>query len=122
MRKIGTSAFGIRAPIIKEGDNIVDIVVNSVLDSKIDLRDKDVIGLTESIVARSQGNYVSTDEIAKEVNEIFEGDSIGVVFPILSRNRFSIILKGIAKSNKKVYIQLSYPADEVGNHLMDIDQ
>ncbi len=122
MRRIGTSAFGIRAPIIKEGDNIVDIVVSSVLDSKIELRDKDVIGLTESIVARSQGNYVSTDEIAKEVNEIFEGNSVGIVFPILSRNRFSIILRGIAKSNKKIYIQLSYPADEVGNHLMDIDQ
>ncbi|MFW6016451.1 MAG: coenzyme F420-0:L-glutamate ligase [bacterium] len=122
MRKIGTSAFGIRAPIIKEGDSIVDIVVQSVLDSNIELKDNDVIGLTESIVARSQGNYVSTDDIAKEVCEIFKSESVGVVFPILSRNRFSIILRGIAKSNKKIYIQLSYPADEVGNHLMDIDQ
>jgi F420-0:gamma-glutamyl ligase len=121
MRKIGTSAFGVRAPIIKQGDNIVDIVVNSVLGSGVELNDKDVIGLTESIVARSQGNYVTTKEIADEINEIFEGD-IGIVFPILSRNRFSIILRGIAKSNKKIYIQLSYPSDEVGNHPMDIDE
>ncbi len=121
MRKIGTSAFGIRAPIIKQGDSIVEIVVNSIIDSDIELKEKDVIGLTESIVARSQGNYVTTKEIADEINDIFEGD-IGVVFPILSRNRFSIILRGIAKSNKKIYIQLSYPSDEVGNHLMNIDE
>ncbi len=121
MRTIGTSAYGIRAPIIKSGDDIVEIVVNSVLNSGIKLQDRDVLGMTESIVARAQGNYVSVLDIAREINEKFEGD-IGIVFPILSRNRFSIILKGIAMSNKNITIQLSYPSDEVGNHLMDIDK
>lgn len=120
MRTIGTSAYGIRAPIIKEGDNLVDIVVQSVLQSGLELRDHDVIGVTEAVVARAQGNYVTTDDIAGDVNELFSG-KIGIVFPILSRNRFAIALKGIAKSGKKIYIQFSYPSDEVGNSLMDVD-
>ncbi len=120
MRTIGTSAYGIRAPIIQSGDNIVEIVVDTILNSGIDLRDRDVIGMTESIVARAQGNYVEIEDIAQEINEKFS-ESVGIVFPILSRNRFSIILKGIAMTNKKIFIQLSYPSDEVGNHLMDID-
>lgn len=121
MRKIGTSAFGIRAPMVKQGDDIVDFVVTAVLEAGISLRDKDVIGLTESIVARAQGNYVTIDEVAAEIDSTFEGD-IGIVFPILSRNRFSTILKGISKTNKKIYLQLSYPSDEVGNQLISIDQ
>lgn len=120
MRTIGTSAYGIRAPIIKEGDNLVDIVVQSVLQSGLELRDHDVIGVTEAVVARAQGNYVTTDDIAGDINELFSG-KIGIVFPILSRNRFAIALKGIAKSGKKIYIQFSYPSDEVGNSLMDVD-
>lgn len=120
MRTIGTRAYGIRAPIIKEGDNLVDIVVQSVLQSGLELRDHDVIGVTEAVVARAQGNYVTTDDIAGDINELFSG-KIGIVFPILSRNRFAIALKGIAKSGKKIYIQFSYPSDEVGNSLMDVD-
>ncbi len=120
MRTIGTGAYGIRAPIIKEGDNLVDIVVQSVLQSGLELRDHDVIGVTEAVVARAQGNYVTTDDIAGDINELFSG-KIGIVFPILSRNRFAIALKGIAKSGKKIYIQFSYPSDEVGNSLMDVD-
>ena len=120
MRTIGTGAYGIRAPIIKEDDNLVDIVVQSVLQSGLELRDHDVIGVTEAVVARAQGNYVTTDDIAGDINELFSG-KIGIVFPILSRNRFAIALKGIAKSGKKIYIQFSYPSDEVGNSLMDVD-
>lgn len=125
-RTIGTEVRGLRAPIVKEGDNIVKIVVDSVINSSknegFSLRDKDVVGITESLVARAQGNYITVDQIAKDINRKFKGDSLGVVFPILSRNRFSVILKGIAKSGKKIHLLLSYPSDEVGNHLMDIDK
>ncbi len=120
MRTIGTSAYGIRAPIIKEGDDLVDIVVQSVLESGLELRNRDVIGITEAVLARAQGNYVSTDDIARDINELFS-DEIGIVFPILSRNRFVVALKGIAEAGKKIYTQLSYPADEVGNSLMDVE-
>jgi F420-0:gamma-glutamyl ligase len=126
VRTIGTKAMGIRTPIVKEGDDLVDVVVNSVLKSANEegykINDKDVIGITESLVARSQGNYVDTDDITIDINNKFKGNSIGIVFPILSRNRFSLILKGIAKSKKKIYLILSYPSDEFGNHLMDIDK
>jgi F420-0:gamma-glutamyl ligase len=123
MRTLGTEVRGIRAPIVKEGDQLVDIVINSLKESikeeKIRLRNRDVLGVTESLVARAQGNYIVLDDIAAEINSIFSGDSIGIVFPILSRNRFSMILKGIARSGKKIYLQLSYPNDEVGNPLLD---
>lgn len=123
-RTIGTTVRGIRAPIVKEGDNIVDIVVDSVLTSAKEehyqLRNADVIGITESLVARAQGNYASLSDIAQDVNSKFKGD-IAVLFPILSRNRFSLILKGIAMSGKKIHLFLNYPADEMGNHLMSVD-
>ncbi len=125
MRTIGTHLRGIRAPIIKEGDNLVDIIISSleksIQENDFKLRDNDVIGVTESIVARAQGNYVDIDDIAEEINEKFPNE-IGIVFPILSRNRFAMILKGIARSNKKIYLQLSYPNDEVGNPLLDEDK
>lgn len=124
-RSIGTTVRGIRTPIVKEGDDLINIVVDSVLKAveseKIVLKDRDVIGVTESLVARAQGNYASVDVIGKDVAAKFPND-IGIVFPILSRNRFSILLKGIAKSNRKIHLLLSYPSDEVGNHLMDIDK
>ncbi|RCW48691.1 MULTISPECIES: coenzyme F420-0:L-glutamate ligase [unclassified Halanaerobium] len=123
MRTIGTQVRGIRAPIIKSGDNLAEIVVSSLQKSWQEegykIKDKDVVGITESLVARAQGNYINIDDIAAEINEHFSSDSIGVVFPILSRNRFSMILKGIAGSHKKIYLQLSYPNDEVGNPLVD---
>ncbi len=127
MRTIGTEVRGIRAPIIKEGDDLVEIVVSSLLSSKeeagFQLKDRDVIGVTESTVARAQGNYISIDDIAQEIEEEYpEGETLGIVFPILSRNRFSMILKGIAKSNRKLVLQLSYPRDEVGNSLMDEEE
>ena len=125
MRTIGTQVRGIRLPIIKEGDDLVDIIVNHLKKSweteGYQLKDNDVVGITESIVARAQGNYIEIDDIAQEINENF-GDEIGIVFPILSRNRFSMILKGIAKSEKKIYLQLSYPNDEVGNPLLDEEE
>lgn len=124
-RTIGTIARGIRTPIVKEGDNLIDIVVDSILLSSekegFQLRDKDVVGITESLIARAQGNYAKTDAIAKDISSKFP-DEIGVVFPILSRNRFSILLRGIAKTEKKIHLLLNYPADEVGNHLMDVDK
>ncbi|KNF07742.1 hypothetical protein CLPU_12c00150 [Gottschalkia purinilytica] len=124
-RTVGTTARGIRTPIIKEGDDLANIVVNSIMESMKDegytLRDRDVIGITESLVARSQGNYVSIEDIASDISKKFEGD-IAVMFPILSRNRFSSILQGIALSGKKIHLFLNYPSDEVGNHLMDIDK
>lgn len=123
-RTVGTTVRGIRTPIIKEGDHIVDIIVDSILTSakeeRYTLKDGDVIGITESLVARAQGNYVSIHNIAQDINEKFQGD-IAVVFPILSRNRFSLILKGIALSGKTIHLFLNYPSDEVGNHLIDID-
>ena len=121
-RYIGTTTRGIRLPIVKKGDNLVDVVFDSVkkaIESEgIKTRDKDIICVTESLVARSQGNYATVDDIAKDVAESFDGP-FGVVFPILSRNRFSTILKGLAKSGRKLLILLSFPSDEVGNHLMD---
>jgi len=124
-RTVGTTVRGIRTPIVKEGDDLVSIVVDSVLKAAkgegFQLRDKDVIGITESLVARAQGNYATVDHIAQDIDGKFK-DEIGVVFPILSRNRFSVLLKGIAKSGKNIHLLLSYPADEVGNHLMDIDK
>ena len=125
-RIVGTVVRGIRCPIIKEGDNIEQIVVDSVLNAveseNIVLNDKDVVTITESVVARSQGNYASIDDIAEDVKLKFNSDTVGVIFPILSRNRFAICLKGIAKGvAKKIVLMLSYPADEVGNHLVDID-
>lgn len=124
-RTIGTTARGIRTPIVKEGDDLINIVVDSVLEAvkyeNITLKHKDVVGITESLVARAQGNYATSENIGKDIESKFPND-IGVVFPILSRNRFSILLKGIAKSNRKIHLLLSYPADEVGNHLMDIDK
>lgn len=125
-RRVGTISRGIRCPIIREGDNLADIIVESVLEAAksegFELRDRDVIAATESIVARAQGNYASVDAIAKDVKEKLGGETIGVIFPILSRNRFSICLKGIAKGTKKVILMLSYPSDEVGNALVSLDQ
>ena len=125
-RRVGTVSRGIRCPIIREGDNLVDIAVESVLGAAesegFELRDRDVIALTESIVARSQGNYVSVDDIAEDVKNKLGGETVGVIFPILSRNRFAINLKGIARGCKKVVLMLSYPSDEVGNALLTWDQ
>lgn len=125
-RRVGTISRGIRCPIIREGDNLADIIVESVLEAAksegFELRDRDVIAATESIVARAQGNYASVDAIAKDVKEKLGGETIGVIFPILSRNRFSICLKGIAKGAKKVILMLSYPSDEVGNALVSLNQ
>lgn len=124
-RIVGTIVRGLRAPIIHKGDNIAEIVVDSVLQaSKSDgfsLNDKDVVAVTESIVARAQGNYASIDAIAKDVSSKFGEETFGVIFPILSRNRFAICLRGIAKGAKKIVLMLSYPSDEVGNHLVDIE-
>ena len=125
-RKIGTVSRGIRCPIIREGDNLTDITVNSVLEActseNFTLRNKDVIALTESIVARAQGNYATIDDIATDVKAKLGSDTIGVIFPILSRNRFAICLRGIAKAAKKNVLMLSYPSDEVGNSLLTYDQ
>ena len=124
-RFFGTVSRGVRAPIIKSGDDIVKVVTDTILNAskaeKVDLRDKDVIAMTEAIVARSQGNYASIDDIALDVKNKFGGETVGVIFPILSRNRFSVCLKGIARGCKKVVIVLSYPSDEVGNHLISYD-
>ncbi|MBQ4537267.1 MAG: coenzyme F420-0:L-glutamate ligase [Lachnospiraceae bacterium] len=125
-RRVGTVSRGIRGPIIREGDNLVDIAVESVLGAAesegFELRDRDVIALTESIVARAQGNYVSVQDIAADVKAKLGGETVGVIFPILSRNRFAINLKGIAMGCKKVVLMLSYPSDEVGNALLTWDQ
>ena len=125
-RRVGTVSRGIRCPIIREGDNLVDIAVTSVLEAAasegFSLRDRDVVALTESIVARSQGNYASVQNIADDVRAKLGGGTIGVIFPILSRNRFAICLKGIAMGAKKVVLMLSYPSDEVGNALLTYDQ
>lgn len=125
-RRVGTISRGIRCPIIREGDDLVDIAVESVLGAAesegFALRDRDVIALTESIVARAQGNYVTVEDIAADVKEKLGGGTVGVIFPILSRNRFAINLKGIAKGCKKVVLMLSYPSDEVGNALLTYDQ
>lgn len=124
-RMFGTVSMGVRAPIIREGDNLADIVTDSIAQAmKYDglaPRDRDIVAITEAIVARSQGNYVSADNIAEDVRAKFGGETVGVIFPILSRNRFAICLRGIAKGCKKVVLMLSYPSDEVGNHLIDWD-
>ena len=124
-RMVGTVSRGIRAPIIKSGDDIVEIVVDSVLQAANEggygIKDRDIVGMTEAIVARAQGNYATIDDIASDVKAKFGGQTVGVIFPILSRNRFAICLRGIAKGAKKVVIMLSYPADEVGNHLISLD-
>ncbi len=121
-RRVGTISRGIRCPMIKEGDDLATIVTESVLEAAecegFELRDRDVISMTESIVARSQGNYVTVDNIAEDVKNKLGGETVGIVFPILSRNRFAICLRGIAKGAKKVVIMLSYPSDEVGNKLI----
>ena len=125
-RRVGTISRGIRCPIIREGDDLAVIVADSVLEGAeaegFELRDRDVISLTESIVARAQGNYASVDDIAADVKAKLGGETIGVIFPILSRNRFAICLRGIAKGAKKVVLMLSYPSDEVGNELVSLDK
>ena len=125
-RRVGTVSRGIRCPIIREGDNLVEVVVDSVLGAAesegFELRDRDVIGITESIVARAQGNYATVQDIAADVKAKLGGETVGVIFPILSRNRFAINLKGIAMGCKKVVLMLSYPSDEVGNALLTYDQ
>ena len=122
---IGTISRGVRAPIIRQGDDVIEIVTQSVLDAareeNIAFHDKDVVAMTEAIVARAQGNYCSVEDIANDVKAKFGGETVGVIFPILSRNRFAICLRGIAKGAKKVVLMLSYPSDEVGNHLISLD-
>ncbi len=125
-RRVGTVSRGIRCPIIREGDDLTQIVTDSVIEAAqiegFELRDRDVISMTESIVARSQGNYCTVNDIAADVKAKLGGDTVGVMFPILSRNRFAICLKGIAMGCKKIVLQLSYPSDEVGNELVSIDR
>ena len=125
MRRVGTVSRGIRCPIIREGDDLAAIVADSVLAAAesegFAMRDRDVISITESIVARAQGNYASVDDIATDVKNKLGGGTIGVLFPILSRNRFAICLRGIAKGASKIVLQLSYPSDEVGNSLATYD-
>ena len=125
-RKIGTVSRGIRCPIIRQGDDLAQIVVSSVLEAAEQegyaVRDRDVVGITESVVARAQGNYASVEDIAEDIRVKFGGEEVGVILPILSRNRFAICLRGIAKGAKKVVLMLSYPSDEVGNELVSLDQ
>lgn len=124
-RMVGTVVRGLRCPIINQGDSIEEIVVDSVLKASeaegFRIQDKDIVTVTESIVARAQGNYVTIDHIAQDVRAKFGDETVGVIFPILSRNRFAICLRGIAKGAKKIVLMLSYPSDEVGNHLVDLD-
>ena len=122
-RLVGTVSRGVRAPIIREGDDLAKIVVDSVLaagkSEGFSFHDRDVVAVTEAVVARAQGNYAHINDIAADVKNKLGGETIGVIFPILSRNRFSVCLKGIARGAKKVVLMLSFPADEVGNHLID---
>ena len=124
-RMVGTVSRGLRAPIIRSGDDLVEIVTTSVLEAAADdgfsIRDRDVVAMTEAIVARAQGNYVTVDNIADDVRAKLGGETVGVIFPILSRNRFAICLRGIAKGARKIVLMLSYPSDEVGNHLISLD-
>ena len=124
-RMVGTVSRGIRAPIIRRGDDIVEIVTSSVLlaakEEGYEIRDRDIVAMTEAVVARAQGNYATVDDIAEDVRAKLGGEDVGVIFPILSRNRFAICLRGIAKGAKKVVLMLSYPSDEVGNHLISLD-
>ena len=124
-RRIGTISRGLRGPIIKEGDDLKKIVVDTLMgcldNGDFEIGSKDVLAVTESILARSQANYATKEQLAEDVANKLGGETVGVVFPILSRNRFAICLRGIAKGCKKVVLMLSYPSDEVGNHLLDID-
>jgi len=124
-RMVGTVSRGVRAPIIRQGDNLAEIVTNCVLEAAADdgfaVRDRDIVAMTEAIVARAQGNYASVTDIAEDVRTKLGGETVGVIFPILSRNRFAICLRGIAMGVKKVVLMLSYPSDEVGNHLISLD-
>ena len=124
-RMVGTVSRGVRAPIIRSGDDLAAIVTDSVLEAAksdgFEFHDRDIVAMTEAIVARAQGNYASVDNIAKDVKEKLGGGTVGVIFPILSRNRFAICLRGIAKGAKKIVLMLSYPSDEVGNHLISLD-
>ncbi|MBQ4061475.1 MAG: coenzyme F420-0:L-glutamate ligase [Christensenellaceae bacterium] len=124
-RTVGVVARGIRTPIVREGDDLVKITADSLLEAaeeeKIVFADKDVLAITESVVARAQGNYVTVDDISEDIKNKMGSDTFGVIFPILSRNRFAILLKGMARAAKKIYLMLSYPSDEVGNHLFDED-
>ena len=126
MRTIGTVSRGVRAPIIRNGDNIAEIVTNCILESSrvegIPVKDRDVVAMTEAIVARAQGNYATIDDIATDIKAKFGEETVGVIFPILSRNRFSVCLTGIARGAKKIVLMLSYPSDEVGNHLVSLDK
>ncbi|NLM66245.1 MAG: F420-0--gamma-glutamyl ligase, partial [Enterococcus sp.] len=128
-RAVGTVVRGLRGPIINQGDDIEQIVVDTVINAAkvegYEVRDHDIISITESIVARAQGNYADLDDIATDIKEKFPNGTVGVIFPILSRNRFSNILSGVARGAKKIILMLSYPSDEVGNHLValeDLDQ
>lgn len=125
-RMVGTVVRGLRAPIMKEGDDIVEIVVDTVLKASevegFSIKDRDIVAVTESVVARTQGNYADIDAIAADIKSKFGEDTIGVIFPILSRNRFAICLRGIAKAAKKIILMLQYPSDEVGNHLITLDE
>ncbi len=125
-RMIGTASFGVRCPVIRQGDNLCEIVTDSVIDAaksaNLTINDKDVIAITESIVARAQGNYASIEDIAEDVKAKTGGKTVGVLFPILSRNRFAICLRGIAKGAEKIVLMLSYPTDEVGNSILDIEK
>ena len=125
-RTVGVVSRGVRTPIIREGDDLVKIVTDSVMaavkEENITVHDRDIVGVTEAVLARAQGNYCSCDDIAKDVKAKFGDSTIGLIFPILSRNRFSLILKGIARGAKKIVLMLSYPSDEVGNHLVSLDQ
>jgi len=124
-RMIGTVSMGVRAPIIRQGDDLGKIVTDCILDAMkfdgLQPRNRDIVAMTEAIVARAQGNYATVDHIASDVRNKLGGETVGVIFPILSRNRFAICLRGIAKGCKKVVLMLSYPSDEVGNHLIDLD-
>ena len=124
-RMLGTVSMGVRAPIIREGDDLIKIVTESIMGAiesiSLQPHDRDIVAITEAIVARSQGNYANVDQIAQDIRNKFGGGTVGVIFPILSRNRFAICLRGIAKGCKKVVLMLSYPSDEVGNHLVDWD-
>ena len=125
-RMVGTVSRGLRAPIIRSGDDLVDIVASTVItaakEDGFSIKDRDIVAMTEAIVARAQGNYASTDDIAEDVRRKFGGETVAVIFPILSRNRFSVCLTGIAKGAKKIVLMLSYPSDEVGNHLISLDK
>lgn len=124
-KTVGTVARGIRTPIIRNGDNLIEIVTDSIMKASLEenfqVNDRDIVAVTEAVVARSQNNYATIDDISNDIKNKFQSDTIGVIFPILSRNRFAICLKGIAKGCKKIILMLSYPSDEVGNHLVSID-